>query len=166
MDNFWHLYYRVFDPARRIGRGTFNVIMGLAFLPVTAFQFYGFMKFGQELAGNWMNPTYLKGLNSAPPAPTFELGGAFYLLTMAAIAPVFVARLRAVGWRPHWVWLVYAPIAFTLIKELLGITLPWIITVPVGLTGGVMVLRLCMKKSIVIEKAAPSMPPSSTPSDT
>jgi uncharacterized membrane protein YhaH (DUF805 family) len=131
-------------PWSRLGRRAFNIILFLVFLPLMVLQVYGLLdmagnistraqagrgsSYGQQQAVQEMAKSLLNGT-----VLTEEQAGwqAFvpYLL-YALLYPVVLMRLRDMGWDTRWAWLAYAPLVLGFFDEILGLGLPFVITLP------------------------------------
>jgi uncharacterized membrane protein YhaH (DUF805 family) len=130
-------------PWSRLGRGGFNAILFLVFLPLLVMQFYSVLQavegvsayageggnspYAQQQAVGEMAQSLLQG--TAPPgADGWQVFVPYFLY--AFMYPLVLMRLRDMGWDLRWAWLAYAPLVTGFLDEIMGLALPFVITLP------------------------------------
>ena len=141
-------YFRL---SGRTDRRTFNLVLVAATLPflvVMIFQSLGAIEASQKAGSD--PQALLRMLETLQSGPK-QIDWA-KLLTTAGVAyvlfPLFVRRLRDCGMALWWVWVIYASITDSAADMLLHISLPWVVSVPLGLTTLVLTFKMSINKSV------------------
>lgn len=144
MHEFWlNIYYQFFAPHRKIGRGSFNLILLAASVPIAVLQFNDLMQMGRDIAAR---PEAAMALLNATNGP--GLAAFLDVLIYIALVPLFAMRMNDIEMDLKWLGLVYAPIILAKIDVFTGLALPWPVTAPLWIASLFLTSKLCMQQHV------------------
>ncbi|MFZ2619615.1 MAG: hypothetical protein WAX89_01965 [Alphaproteobacteria bacterium] len=158
MNEIAHLTTRTWrwyaNPNARLGRGWFNTILLVAFLPTLYWQ-YAAMQHAANSFNALLQPQHggsttqqlqaLQGLLHAPASASatgIGLPELFPYIVYAILLPIVLMRLRDTGW--HWAWalLIYIPLGLDFATLVAKATFPALLTWPLAIASLIVITKL------------------------